>query len=181
VPEVSLYSERSAYSVEKTDGVESPDINLLHSLIMVTCYSEGYDSLKDTLHSIAESDFPVTHRTIFVVADGKILGSGHSQMTHEYVSLSINIFQVLECMDLDPRFPHSVYGEPESYNYVAIVGGTKRKNFAQVYVGHYRSSLPEQRVPMILVVKSGNEEEKYESKPGNRGKVCVYLVFMRLA
>jgi chitin synthase len=91
-------------------------------------------------------------------------------MSHEYV---------LECMDLDPRFPLDAFGEPESFNYVAIAGGNKRKNFAQVYVGHYRSSLPEQRVPMVLVVKVGNEEERDEAKPGNRGKVCARIIKLK--
>jgi hypothetical protein len=88
-------------------------------------------------------------------------------MSHEYV---------LECMDLDPRFSLDKNGEPESFNYVAIATGNKRKNFAQVYVGHYRSSLPGQRIPMVLIVKCGNEDEKSEAKPGNRGKVCSILL-----
>jgi hypothetical protein len=66
--------------------------------------------------------------------------------------------------------------QPESFDYVAIATGNKRKNFAQVYVGHYRSSLPGQRIPMVLIVKCGNEDEKSEAKPGNRGKVCTSLI-----
>ncbi len=97
----------------------------------------------------------------------------------------------------DPRWG----GIPPAYSYVAIADGTKRKNFARIYAGWYTvdgprvSRAPPQlsvtppsddqsgtkytisqrkkgRVPILLIVKIGNEEERISSlpKPGNRGK-----------
>lgn len=153
---------RRASDSETSSTVLPGKDNTLHTLVMVSCYSESYSSLKNTLQAIAESDFPNSHHTIFIVADGKVKGEGQSRCTYEYV---------LDLMDLDDRFPLGPKDEPHSYNYVAVASGKKRKNLAQVYVGRYRSDVPEQRVPIILVVKTGTPDEPLDMKPGNRGKV----------
>ena len=96
-------------------------------------------------------------------------------------------------------------GVPPAYSYVAIADGNKRKNFARVYAGWYCPSSSSKttllnddsekdllsrnytvkqrqngRVPIILVVKVGNEQERVAgaSKPGNRGKRDSQLILM---
>lgn len=142
--------------------------SLLHTLVMVPCYSESESSLRITLESIDKSVYPTSHKTIFVVADGLIQGGGNDKYTHEYC---------LDMMIFDKRFDAEnpeKGNNPPSYSYVALADGNKRKNFAQVYVGWYKreDGTTDNLTPMILVVKVGNKEEKRDGKkPGNRGKV----------
>ncbi|KAI8851899.1 chitin synthase-domain-containing protein [Chytridium lagenaria] len=159
------------------------DATLMHVLVMVPCYSEGEESLKATLSSVAQSYYPSTHKCLFVVADGIVKGNERFRKD-------------------DPRWG----GEPEAYSYVAIADGTNRKNYARVYAGWYRYDLENAtspdgskkkkdkqitgddtpdaggRVPMLLVVKVGNEEERDpnnpSAKPGNRGKRDSQVVLM---
>ncbi|KAJ3212575.1 hypothetical protein HDU67_003727 [Dinochytrium kinnereticum] len=189
------------------------DPTLMHVLVMVPCYSEGEDSLKATLSSVAQSYYPSTHKCLFVVADGIVKGSENNQTTPDIL---IDMIEVDERFRKeDPRWG----GEPEAYSYVAIADGTKRKNYARVYAGWYRYDLEtendkkkkdknlaggaavdgddnvaggafartlrqrtEGRVPMLLVVKVGNEEERDpnnpSAKPGNRGKRDSQIVLM---
>ena len=189
-----------------TDPLNDP--KLMHTLIMVPCYSENYDSLKLTFDSIAETDYPSTHKTIFVVADGIIQGAENDKPTHQYV---------IDMMEIDKRFktedPKNG-GEPPSFSYVAIADGSNRKNYAKVYAGWYRydankpapkknnkddTSIDDEkvrldrtgtlrtlrnrkrgRIPIILVVKVGNMEEQNTkaAKPGNRGKRDSQIVLM---
>ncbi|TPX32351.1 chitin synthase [Synchytrium microbalum] len=204
----------------KETVMSNPD--LMHVLVMITCYSEPYISLRTTLDSIANTYYPSTHKTLFVVADGMVTGEGNGRPTSDFL---------VDMMEVDDRFRSDdprYGGEPQAYSYVAIADGSKRKNFARVYAGWYRytKSQPgadakekdakkkwrrslgnlalskqrefdseddsdderpelsrhgtfrsiktrkDGRVPMILVVKCGNPEEREPGnrKPGNRGK-----------
>ncbi|KAJ3072143.1 Chitin synthase, class 3, partial [Quaeritorhiza haematococci] len=219
----------------ETDPVMN-DPSLMHTLIMVPCYSEGYSSLRLTLDSVANTYYPTTHKCIFAIADGIVQGAGNSKATPEFL---------VDMMEVDERFRSEDPrwgGEPQAYSYVAIADGTKRRNFARVYAGWYRYSKDEKkkggrglrktntketveeesssnatlsspntleedptlttttvaqdvtgtmhtiktrksgRIPMILVVKVGNEEERTKPslypKPGNRGKRDSQLILM---
>ncbi|KAJ3014114.1 Chitin synthase, class 3 [Thoreauomyces humboldtii] len=182
------------------------DPTLMHTLVMVPCYSEGYDSLRATLDSLAKAYYPSTHKTLFVIADGLVQGSGNDRSTPDYL---------VDMMEVDERFVKDdprKNGLPEAFSYVAIADGSKRKNFARVYAGWYRYAITEEsksssarnkshsanmtgtlsrtltkrksgKVPMILVVKCGNEEErdpvKGAAKPGNRGKRDSQVLLMQ--
>ncbi|KAJ3113770.1 hypothetical protein HDU96_002950, partial [Phlyctochytrium bullatum] len=192
------------------------DPTLMHVLVMVPCYSEGEESLKATLSSVAQSYYPSTHKCLFVVADGIVKGSENTQTTPDIL---------IDMIEVDERFRHEDPrwgGEPAAYSYVAIADGNKRKNYARVYAGWYRYDLEapegagkrkggksggssqatltngeeeaggayaktlrqrtEGRVPMLLVVKVGNEEERdpetRAAKPGNRGKRDSQIILM---
>jgi len=178
------------------DIMDNP--NLMHTLVMVPCYSESLESMKTTIQSIVDSDYPATHKCIFVVADGVVQGSGNAKPTFEFV---------IDMMDIDHRFSNedpSLGLSPPSYSYVAIADGAKRKNLAKVYAGWYKTSTVRTsrssdtlnsdtgttdeavqerrsgRVPMILVVKVGNEEEQQpgQKKAGNRGKRDSQVILM---
>ena len=74
--------------------------------------------------------------------------------------------------------------EVEAHSYVAIADGHKRHNKAKVYAGFYDyddatvEGSKQQRVPMVLIAKVGNELEAGDPKPGNRGKRDSQIVLM---
>ncbi|KAI8341085.1 chitin synthase [Chlamydoabsidia padenii] len=147
---------------------------LAHTVCLVTCYSEGEDSLRTTLDSIATSDYPNSHKLLLVICDGIITGSGNSQSTPDIcVSLMMKDLIVPE----DEVLP---------CHYVAIADGSRRNNMAKVYAGFYKyddttvePSL-QQRVPMVTIVKCGTPEEAATAaKPGNRGKRDSQIILMQ--
>ncbi|KAH8549555.1 chitin synthase-domain-containing protein [Umbelopsis sp. PMI_123] len=152
------------------------NFDLIHTFMVVTCYSEGEDGLRTTLDSLANTDYPTSHKMLLVICDGLITGSGNSMSTPDIVLSMMKDFLVP---------PDKV----EASSYVAIADGTKRHNMAKVYAGHYRYNedsekgqviKPEdqQRVPMIAIVKCGSPEEATDKKPGNRGKRDSQVILM---
>ncbi|KAJ3128073.1 Chitin synthase, class 3 [Physocladia obscura] len=197
------------------------DPTLMHCIAMVPCYSEGAESLKATLDSVANSYYPSTHKVLFVIADGIVTGSGNAKSTPDIL---------IDMIEVDERFrmdDPKRGGDATPFSYVAIADGANRKNFAKVYAGWYKYDVIDQqqkkgknplrqaqsssssldinhqgsdsgsdgnaytktmrqrragRVPMLLIVKCGNEEErdpaKPAGKPGNRGKRDSQVVLM---
>ncbi|KAF7729665.1 Chitin synthase, class 3 [Apophysomyces ossiformis] len=153
------------------------NFDLIHTFMVVTCYSEGEEGLRTTLDSLANTDYPATHKLLLVICDGIITGSGNTMSTPD---------TVLSMMkdDIVPR------DEVKACSYVAIADGVKRHNMAKVYAGYYRynddpSKAPEVRpeeqqqyVPMIVIVKCGTEAEARDKKPGNRGKRDSQVILM---
>jgi chitin synthase len=91
-PDVSFMDPGNPY-IDPASEALLTDPNLLHTLIMVPCYSEGLESMKATLDSCVQTDYPATHKCILVVADGIIQGSGNDKPTHEYVTDLMEIDQ----------------------------------------------------------------------------------------
>ncbi|KAJ3413825.1 Chitin synthase, class 3 [Chytridiales sp. JEL 0842] len=206
------------------------DPSLMHTLVLVPCYSESESSLRATLDSIANATYPDTHKCIVVVADGIVTGAGNLKSTPEILRGMIEV---------DERFEEEGGEEGGGLSYVAIAEGVNRRNCARVYAGTYRYVSQQQqqveeeedeeeekgeagegegseeegteegtlgsrwsfdeegngvagtptrqkfrketlkkekkkKVPMLLIIKTGNEEENDpvnpSSKPGNRGK-----------
>ncbi|KAJ1534713.1 Chitin synthase, class 3 [Nowakowskiella sp. JEL0078] len=193
------FTDMSKYMDEIESDPTIIDPTRLHCIIMVPCYSEDEVSLKKTLDSAAKAYYPATHKVILVVADGIVQGHGNSKPTAD---ICVNL------MEVDDRFrdedPH--YGnQPEGFEYKAIGEGMMESNYAKVYAGWYRynetpekiekkrkfknkeqasmaaiSQRKEGRVPMLLVVKCGNDEERESkmAKPGNRGKRDSQILVM---
>jgi len=144
---------------------------LVHTICLVTAYSESIEGLRTTLDSIATTDYPNSHKLILVVCDGMVRGSGSKQYTPDIV-LS---------MMKDLVIPEQ---EVEAHSYVAIADGHKRHNMAKVYAGFYAydndtvEPSKQQRIPIVLVAKTGNPLERNEAKPGNRGKRDSQIVIM---
>ena len=145
---------------------------LAHAICLVTAYSEGVVALRTTLDSIATTDYPNSHMTMFVVCDGLIKGKGEEFTTPE-IALSM-------------MKDHAVLPEEvEAFSYVAVASGSKRHSMAKVYAGFYdygeTSAIPlekQQRVPMMVIVKCGTPDEATKSKPGNRGKRDSQIILM---
>jgi chitin synthase len=95
----------------------------LFAVCLVTCYSEGMDSLRTTLDSISTTTYSDQRKLLFVVADGMITGAGEKMSTPD-ICVSL--------LEADPRFGNPI---PMSYN--AVGAGAKAENRAMVYAGHY--------------------------------------------
>ncbi|KAK4050776.1 hypothetical protein OIV83_003197 [Microbotryomycetes sp. JL201] len=135
----------------------------LFCVCLVTCYSEGAESIKTTLDSIAGTSYSDARKLLFVVCDGMITGDGESMSTPD---ICVNM------LEADPRF-----GEPQAMSYVSIGHGSKEHNMALVYAGHYTGAAGH-RTPTIIVVKCGTPEEAQDKKPGNRGKRDSQMILM---
>ena len=138
-------------------------IRELHTVLLVTCYSEGESSLRTTIESLAATEYPDNKKLMFIICDGIITGSGNDRSTPE-ICCSL--------LDLDPAFDN----DPTPQSYIAVAAGSKQHNRAKVYAGHFRWK--NKRVPTVLVVKCGNEEEHDKPKAGNRGKRDSQLILM---
>jgi chitin synthase len=146
--------------------------SLAHVLCLVTTYNESAAGLRTTFDSIATSDYPNSHKLLFVICDGNIKGAGESKTTPDYV------VSMMKDHAVPPK-------EVEAFSYVAIANGYKRHNMAKVYAGFYEyddATVPpekQQRVPMICIAKCGTPREiEADSKPGNRGKRDSQIILM---
>ena len=145
---------------------------LAHAICLVTAYSEGPEGIRTTLDSVAMTDYPNSHKLIFVVCDGLIHGKGEKMSTPD---ASVSMMK-----------DHAILpDEVQPFSYVAVASGSKRHNMAKIYSGFYDygddSIIPvekQQRVPMIVVVKCGTPAESQSAKPGNRGKRDSQVVLM---
>jgi len=99
----------------------------LFAVCLVTCYSEGEESLRTTLDSISTTTYADSRKLLFVVADGMITGAGEKRSTPD-ICVSL--------LEPDPRF-----GNPAPMSYVAVGAGAKAENRAMVYAGHYSKDL----------------------------------------
>jgi chitin synthase len=145
---------------------------LAHTLCLVTAYSEGEEGIRTTINSIATTEYPNSHKTILVICDGMVKGHGEELTTPEIV---------LSMMCDHATLPDEV----QAFSYVAVASGSKRHNMAKIYAGFYdygeHSVIPkrqQQRVPMVVVVKTGTPDESHKSKPGNRGKRDSQIILM---
>ncbi|KAF9345520.1 hypothetical protein BGX26_003040 [Mortierella sp. AD094] len=135
----------------------------LHTVLLVTCYSEGESSLRTTIESLAATEYPDNKKMLFIICDGIITGSGNDRSTPD-ICCSL--------LELDPAFD----SDPTPQSYIAVAAGSKQHNRAKVYAGYFRWK--NRRVPTMLVVKCGNEEEHEKPKAGNRGKRDSQLILM---
>ncbi|KAI9496030.1 chitin synthase-domain-containing protein [Zychaea mexicana] len=126
----------------------------------VPCYTEGEESLRKTINSIAVLDYDDKRKLMFLVCDGMIVGSGNDRPTPRIV---------LDILGVDPNV------DPEPLSFFSLGPGYKQHNMAKIYSGLYECS--GHVVPYVVVVKVGNQSER--QKPGNRGKRDSQMVLMR--
>ena len=146
---------------------------LAHMICLVTAYSESEAGLRTTLDSIATTDYPNSHKLILVIADGQVVGDGNTLPTPQ-ICLKMMKELVIPADQVEPNA------------YVAIADGEKQLNQAKVYAGFYSyddnsvERSKQQRVPIVLVEKVGNETEQRnkEKKAGNRGKRDSQIILM---
>jgi chitin synthase len=159
-------------------------------ILLVTCYSESEDGIRNTVESLARADYPDSRKLLFIIADGLITGHGNSKSTPDAI------------VGMMAQHPDTINPEPKSY--LAIADGYRQHNMAKVvsiscccceyinlfvsqlivmltqYAGHYYHAYGGV-VPIVTVVKCGTPAEAAipgQKKSGNRGKRDSQLILM---
>lgn len=137
-----------------------------HTILMVPCFAESSDTLKQTLDTLSRSAYEDDKKLLLFVCDGITTSIQEQKETHtlllEYLGYS--------CTD-----------DPLPQPYTSLGQGRKRTNYARVYSGYYETG--RNRVPYLVIVKLGQRQEQQrtdqkEAPPGNRGKRdSLVLVF----
>ena len=118
-------------------------------LCQVPCYTEGEESLRRTIDSLAALNYDDKRKLLFIICDGMVVGSGNDMPTPRIV---------LDVLGANPN----VDAEPLSF--LSLGEGAKQHNMGKVYSSLYECG--GHIVPYIVVVKVGKPSER--SKPGNR-------------
>ncbi|KAF8978607.1 hypothetical protein BGZ46_006282 [Entomortierella lignicola] len=129
-------------------------------ILQVPCYTEGEESLRKTLDSLAALRYDDKRKLLFVVADGMIIGSGNDRPTPRIV---------LDILGVDPNV------DPEPLSFLSLGEGNKQHNMGKVYSGLYEHN--GHVVPYIVIAKVGAPTER--QRPGNRGKRDSQMILMR--
>ncbi|WFD36645.1 chitin synthase [Malassezia cuniculi] len=127
----------------------------------VPCYTEGEESLRKTIDSLAAQEYDDKRKLLFLVCDGMITGSGNDRPTPRIV---------LDILGVDPRH------DPAPLPFKSVAEGSKQLNYGKVYSGLYEYE--GHVVPYLVVVKVGRPSER--SRPGNRGKRDTQILLMRM-
>ncbi|KAJ3892037.1 chitin synthase [Lentinula edodes] len=128
-------------------------------LCQVPCYTEGEDSLRRTIDSLAALNYDDKRKLIFIICDGNITGSGNDRTTPRIVQ---------DILGVDPKL------DPEPLMFKSVGEGSRALNYGKVYSGLYE--FEGHVVPYMVVVKVGKPTER--SKPGNRGKRDSQILLM---
>ncbi|OAV96111.1 hypothetical protein PTTG_02136 [Puccinia triticina 1-1 BBBD Race 1] len=137
-----------------------PELRDKFVICQVPCYTEGEESLRKTIDSLATLKYDDKRKLIFVICDGMIIGSGNDQPTPRIV---------LDLLGVDPAI------DPDPLLFQSVSEGSKQLNYGKVYSGLYE--VDGHVVPYVVVVKVGKPSER--SKPGNRGKRDSQILLMR--
>ncbi|WUR04235.1 chitin synthase (CHS1) [Vairimorpha necatrix] len=138
------------------------------SIMLVTCYSEDEEGIRNTIDSLCKQDYDYENKLIMVISDGEITGSNNIKSTPELI---------LGLMETEGS-------SPQPKNYVSLMPGSKRVNRAIVYSGYYKTrsldldfgAKEPSKCRMIFIRKCGNEFETF--KAGNRGKRDSQVLLM---
>ncbi|KAF7309423.1 Glycosyltransferase family 2 protein [Mycena indigotica] len=140
-------------------GKRLPELQDKFVLCQVPCYTEGEDSLRKTIDSLAALNYDDKRKLIFIICDGNIIGSGNDRTTPRIV---------LDILGIDPKL------DPEPLMFKSVGEGSKAINYGKVYSGLYE--FEGHVVPYMVVVKVGKPTER--SRPGNRGKRDSQILLM---
>jgi len=128
-------------------------------ICQVPCYTEGDQSLRRTIDSLAQMKYDDKRKLLVIICDGMIVGSGNDRPTPRIV---------LDILGADPNL------DPEPLSFVSLGEGAKQHNMGKVYSGLYECS--GHVVPYLVIVKVGKPTER--SRPGNRGKRDSQMLLM---
>ena len=99
-----------------------PELQDKFVLCQVPCYTEGEDSLRRTIDSLAALNYDDKRKLIFIICDGNIIGSGNDRTTPRIV---------LDILGVDPSL------DPEPLLFKSVGEGSKALNYGKVYSGLY--------------------------------------------
>ncbi|BFZ60528.1 hypothetical protein YB2330_001564 [Saitoella coloradoensis] len=130
-------------------------------ILQVPAYTEGEDSLRKAIDSLADLEYDDMRKLMFIIVDGIVTGGGNEKPTSQII---LDILGVDTTKDEPPLLPMKSVGE-----------GSKQLNYARVYAGLYE--FDGHVVPYCVIVKCGKPSER--SKPGNRGKRDSQVLLMQ--
>lgn len=91
-------------------------------ICQVPCYSEGEESLRRTIDSLAALKYDDKRKLMFIICDGNIIGSGNDRPTPRIV---------LDILGVDPKL------DPEPLMFKSVGEGSQQLNYGKVYSGLY--------------------------------------------
>lgn len=112
----------SVLSALQLGGKRSPEMLDKFVLCQIPCYTEGEDSLRRTIDSLAALHYDDKRKLMFIICDGNIIGSGNDRTTPRIV---------LDILGVDPKI------DPEPLMFRSIGEGSKQINYGKVYSGLY--------------------------------------------
>jgi hypothetical protein len=132
-----------------------------HTILMIPCFAESSETLKQTLDSLSRSTYDDTKKLLLFICDGITTNAREQKQTHTVL---------LEYLG------YSCTEEPLPQPYTSLGQHSKRINFARVYSGFYETG--RNRVPYMVIVKIGQPQEEANyyanhmatAPAGNRGK-----------
>ncbi|KAG8831172.1 hypothetical protein FRC17_003530 [Serendipita sp. 399] len=131
----------------------SPELLDKFIICQVPCYTEGEESLRRTIDSLAALKYDDKRKLLFIICDGNIVGSGNDRSTPRIV---------LDILGVDPSL------DPEPLMFRSIGEGSKQLNYGKIYSGLYEFEGHVVPPRYMVVVKVGKPSER--QRPGNRGK-----------
>ncbi|KAJ3368121.1 hypothetical protein GGF31_006829 [Allomyces arbusculus] len=141
-------------------SVGAPEEHDKFVILQVPCYTEGEESMRKTIDSLAVMSYDDKRKLLVVLCDGNIMGSGNDRPTPRIA---------LDILGVDPSI------DPEPLSFQSLGEGMKQHNMAKVYSGLYECA--GHLVPFVVIVKVGKPSER--SRPGNRGKRDSQMILMR--
>ncbi|KAJ7430651.1 glycosyltransferase, partial [Mycena galericulata] len=124
----------------------------------VPCYTEGDQSLRRTIDSLARFKYD-NKRKLSLSCDGMIVGSGNDRRTPHIV---------LDILGTDPSL------DPEPLSFLSLGEGAKQHNMGKPYSGLYECK--GHVIPYLIIAKVGKPTER--SRPGNRSKRDSQMLLM---
>lgn len=88
----------------------------------VPCYTEGEESLRKTIDSLATLTYDDKRKLLMIICDGMIIGSGNDKATPRIV---LDILGVDQDVDPDPLM------------FKSVAEGSKQLNYGKVWSGLY--------------------------------------------
>jgi chitin synthase len=98
------------------------ELTTRHCAGQVPCYTEGEESLKKTIDSLAVLNYDDKRKLIFIICDGMIVGAGNDRPTPRIV---LDILGVDQTVDPDPLM------------FKSVAEGSKQLNYGKVWSGLY--------------------------------------------
>ncbi|KAG1452380.1 hypothetical protein G6F46_007432 [Rhizopus delemar] len=126
--------------------------SLPYTLLFIPFYSEPSEIIRQTIDSLARTNYPDARKMLFFVCDGIVQSRSDSKANYQCVLDALG---------------YSSSREPESRAYASL-GLHRKVNYARVYTGFYESG--RNRVPFLMVVKEANR--------GKRDSMLIALSFL---
>ncbi|KIK31746.1 glycosyltransferase family 2 protein [Suillus luteus UH-Slu-Lm8-n1] len=82
---IRLTSSPLVLSALQLSHKRSPEMQDKFILCQIPCYTEGEDSLRRTLDSLASLNYDDKRKLLFIICDGNIIGSGNDCTTPRIV------------------------------------------------------------------------------------------------